>query len=41
MAELQKQNSFVVELTDEGVGEIQKHKNIYTDDTKPRTETGA
>ncbi len=35
MAELQKQNSFVVELTDEGVSEIQKHKNIYTDDTKP------
>ena len=35
MAELQKQNSFVVELTDEGVKEIKKHKNIYTDDTKP------
>ena len=35
MAELQRQNSFVVELTDEGVREIQKHKNIYTDDTRP------
>lgn len=35
MAELQRENSFVVELTPEGVEEIQKHDNIYTEDTKP------
>ena len=35
MVELQRENSFVVELTDIGVEEIQKHANIYTDDTRP------
>ena len=35
MAELQTERSFVVELTPEGVQEIQSHKNIYTEDTKP------
>lgn len=35
MVELQRENSFVVELTDTGVEEIQKHANIYTDDTRP------
>ena len=30
MAELQTERSFVVELTPEGVQEIQSHKNIYT-----------
>ena len=35
MAQLQRENSFVVELTPEGVQEIQRHKNIYTEDTAP------
>ena len=35
MAELQTERSFVVELTPEGVQEIQSHKNIYTEVTKP------
>lgn len=35
METLQKENSFVVELTPEGLQEIQQHKNIYTEDTKP------
>ena len=33
--ELQKENGFVVELTADGVQEIQKHANIYTEDTRP------
>lgn len=35
MEDFQKTNSFVVELTPEGLNEIQKRKNIYTNDTKP------
>ena len=35
MAELRRSAPFVVELTPEGVQEIQSHKNIYTEDTKP------
>lgn len=35
MEKLQKENSFVVELTEAGVKEIKSHKNIYTEDTKP------
>lgn len=35
MEKFQKQNSFAVELTDDGVRQIQQYNNIYTDDTKP------
>lgn len=35
--ETQKENGFVVELTTEGVQEIKKHANIYSEDTRPIT----